>query len=199
MLLRRIQAGAVLGIAGLICSLLTASPARAADNSGDYICIGNVGVTSLACMDLKDDNFTEDEQIYVYNSSGNGLGWHFDAVGTVCDSSSCGGPGPFISGSGMNKRYNGRTVYYLEKTEGSGHNGCAGFYSPNLQVAWEHCGDYGTTWVYSSDDYLVNVDWSNATQFPQTMYASGTANGTEITLAGINGSGGYQVWYDDPQ
>jgi hypothetical protein len=181
----------------LLCVLSTPSVANAApavDNSGIYICENNSPEVQ-SCLDLKNDNFSANQQIYIWSNApaegGTGLGWNLAQQGTVCGGGKCGSPGPFNSGSGLNTRYNGQPIYYIEKTDSSGHNGCAGF--DDGLVAWEPCGADATRWIASADDYFINVYYSNEGNQPMAMTGLGTGNGSAVVIETLN-SGGYQQW-----
>lgn len=183
-------------IACLLGSVLVTGAAYAADggNGGAFACEQN-SPGAASCLDLKDNETSADQQIWIYSDDpaegATGLGWNFDRQSTVCGGGSCGAPGPFASGSGLNTRYNGDGVYYVEKKEGSGHDGCAGV-SQGL-VAWEPCGQDGTRWVLSALGYLINVYYSDQDGQPIAMTGLGTANGSAVTIDTLN-STGYQVW-----
>jgi hypothetical protein len=62
----------------------------------------------------------------------------------------------------LNTRYSGQPIYYLEKKEGTGHDGCIGIDSTTDDfLGWETCGDFGTQWVYSGNEYFVSVGKTN--------------------------------------
>lgn len=134
-------------------------------------------------MDLKDNQFRVDQPILLASSrSGNGLDWNISIQGSVTST------WPFTVSS-LKTRYRSDVVVYLEKTTGSGHNGCIGV-NPNAGLAWELCGHADTYWVISKSGYLVNVSHSNSVGAPVAAGVCDSGNGGSLGL-GIEGKSGH--------
>jgi hypothetical protein len=195
------RTAAIVGIAGALIIGPLGGMAMASDNSGNHICLTSA---SGSCVDLENDSFTNQNPVWVFGSNGSGLGWNMDKIKDVCEGGSCGSPWPFASGSGLNTHYSGRPVYEILKTQGSsGTNG----YLVGLRTEQAHFGepqwesgsngDYGL-WVYSSDNYLVNVGLSDDCGSPEFMNALGTTDESLIfvdasSACGSN-PGSWQRW-----
>jgi hypothetical protein len=176
--------------------------AFADDNTGEFICQLNY-VNS--CFDLKNDSFTDGQQIYLWSDvsgqGGHGLGWNMYKLGTVSPS------GPF-SVAGLNTRYNGRPYYLIEKTVSTGgHNGCVTAGAPVTDIVWGPCDTTGSgDWfVYSSSHYLVNVLTSDL-QSTQSVHpyaiATGSGNhgnGDRLYVDSVTDTGDFQwTWPGAP-
>jgi hypothetical protein len=141
--------------------------ALASDNRGEHLC-QNDG--SGQCLDLKDDLFQTDQEIYWFNNQrGNGLGWNLAVQGTVQPFS------PFHD-TQWDNRYLGDDYYQIEKTTATGHDGCIGLIA--FTLVWLPCGDSSTLWVVSSFNFLVNIDITNLNDKPGLAGAGENSNGT---------------------
>jgi hypothetical protein len=179
MIIRRFSlmvAAVAVAIAG--ASLGAAGPASASDNSGAYLCIGATSLPAQ-CADLLNDNFSPGQAIIVDNSSlGQGLGWNLNLEGVVSDSS------PFTEGTGLNVRYDGDEYYTLEKTTATGHDGCMDVTTGD-EVVWDPCnsGSADELWVLSSENYWINVGYSDAGDVPFGLDGGSDVNGVNITVS----------------
>jgi hypothetical protein len=202
----------ILGVFVSVCFVsgigLSASPALAGDNQGVFICILPGGMADASCADLKGDQFTDNNTIWMWDyRTGGGLGWLLQKVGTV------GADGPFISGSGLNTRYQGDPIYNIEKTTATGHDGCMS--SNGINVEWEPCDSTivngtlsnGTLWVLSASSFLVNIAESNndamgsgfcSPYCANVLGASSLANGTYLDGGELGLTGDYEQWYIGP-
>jgi hypothetical protein len=166
--------------AGLLalCALLFPAAAHAgtpssSGNGGTYLCLYN---DQNQCADLADNTQSPGQAIDTWSDlaggGGNGLGWNFDYLGKVCNgkaTNGCSQTWPFTNGSGFNNMFLGFPVYYIEKTEGSGHNGCLSV-TGSSDATWQTCGADGTEWVAGPFGYWYGVESSDATG--NVMYLS---------------------------
>jgi hypothetical protein len=180
---------AVIALAFGVVAGLTGGIAQAADNQGTHICLES---STNSCLNLPGDKFVEDNYLIIFGAGAIGLGWQINQTGTVCSGGTCGAIWPFPSGSGLNTKYNGRPVYTIKKTQGSGTNGCLGEVSapgPSFAAAWEPCSSSkADLWVYSADQYLVSVNISSmstngAVYFASSLAAAATGNNASVIVA----------------
>jgi hypothetical protein len=171
--------------------------ALASDNQGTHVCLSNA---TASCLDLYNDSFTDHTYLWMYDSSGNGLGWKVTKVGNV------GANSPFVSGSGLNTKYQGDPIYVIYKTKGSyTTNDCVNapsFGTENFQiflkVPCQAIGtDYLNEWVHTAYNYLVNIGATNQSynhggNLTLDMAADGAANKSNV-YEDTDGNSG--LWY----
>lgn len=187
---------AVVMTSALLSGALTGT-AMASDNQGDHVCLSNA---TSSCLDLYNDSFTQGTNLWIYDSSGNGLGWAVTKVGTV------GANSPFVSGSNLNSKYINDPIYVIYKTRGgSTTNDCVNapsFGTSNYQAfinvpCQAISSDYLNEWVYTSSQYFVNIGATNqaythGAAYPLDLTADGSANQSNV-YAGTDGTPGF--WY----
>ena len=193
---------AIVALASAVLIGLFSGTALASDNSGQHICLTNA---SGSCLDLSNDSFTNGNTVWMFDSSGGGLGWQVTDTGKdVCDGGSCGNPWPFTSGTGLNTAYNGDAIYVIHKTQGTTQlNGCLsgsaleGGGIPGQPTWSAYCQDnsgFNLYWVKDSGGRLVSVDISNRSRTAEVMSATGTANYSAVYLVPPGTSGYWQRW-----
>jgi opacity protein-like surface antigen len=158
-------------------------------NTGMYLCVNSY--LPAQCADLLNNDPVQGQHIIMDSSTlGLGLGWNEAFQGYNVSETA-----PFNLGSGLNARYDGDGVYEIEKTTPGGHNGCMGVTGAAWDVVWEPCGgDASVLWVLTGDEYLININITNAENNNQPWGLSdqvnGASNGSELDVSDID-----NPWY----
>ena len=163
-------------------------------NTGMYLCINSY--LPAQCADLLNNDAVQGQPIIIDSSTlGQGLGWNEAYEGYNVSETA-----PFTEGSGLNARYDNDGVYEIEKKTPGGHNGCMGVTGATWLVVWEPCdSEASTNWVLTGDEYLVNVEISNAEYAEYGNYnqpwglsdqVNGASNGSELNVSDID-----NPWY----
>lgn len=151
--------------------------AAALTDSGSPICLKS---NTLLCLYLTGDirspgtSITlETVQIPVQDA----FEWYLASQGPV-DSST------FPNCSECYTRYQGETIYKIEKTlAGGGHDGCMSAITPtgggSVYAVWEDCSHDNTEWVESDTNYFTNVGLDNQLKgawILSVLYSNGACN-----------------------
>jgi hypothetical protein len=156
-------------------------------NTGMYLCVNSY--LPAQCADLLNNDAVQAQPIIINSSTlGQGLGWNEAYEGDNVTETF-----PFDLGSKLNARYDGDGIYEIEKKTPGGHNGCMGVTGTTSMVVWEPCGStFGTDWVLTGDEYLVNIEISDDmfTEFGNTNQpwglsdqVNGASNGSELNVS----------------
>lgn len=128
---------------------------------------------------------------YYQSTSAENSEFNYDSEGQVCNGESgypCfGAASPFIVGSGLNARYDGRPIYAFPLSGSSGLCADQGNFSVATDSGYlelQTCNEtqYVQEFVYSSSDYLAPVNANN-----QEYQSAGTGN-LPVLVSGSNGS-----------
>jgi hypothetical protein len=190
-------AGSLLGLSALL--LPAAAKAATPDTGSQVICLARP--LGTWCLDLAHNKTKPGNPVYIFGAGGTGFNWVFSFREKVCADSACGGPAPFSGGSHLNSKYKGKWVIYIEKREGSGHDGCLSVTRQDARATWEPCGKSGTRWVWDKkssgtdgkDGYLVSVAASNARHQAEVLTANSAKERGFVTAQPLGGRG-WQYW-----
>jgi hypothetical protein len=166
----RSMIGVVVLTSGLIAggvALAGVSPAHALGNGRYNICHDN-GNGTQSCLNNTAGYASSNNpiQYWAYGTQGEpNNDWNIGAEGTVVGTN-CSSCWPFVTGSGLNAKYNGDPVYEFVWSQNTDY--CADaldYYTPSQygNLLLEECGPSSSQWyVYSSSHFLVAVNASNS-------------------------------------
>jgi hypothetical protein len=179
------------------------------DNGLPHFCLLN---STTWCADLKNDSFTANETVYLWNDNccgANGLGWTEGSSGItypfVCDGETgypCFGKYKPFSVHSLDHKYDGDPYERINKSkDGLPSSWCLTIPVPtNGGAKLEDCSSTGVLWVEENTSNgqgtgrFINVYASDTFANSQLMSTSGRSNGAAIFVDTANSSE-WQKWF----